>query len=601
MRTATSPQPILTPPAASLPSLSPIDRVAHAVAALPAAAVWLPARGGAGSLSQLLRALSFAVARWLLVIAVLNLGRRLQKQSARLISERAAAVDGSRFAEVAPGVVLHYTLLPPPSTEAHGGGGYRPLLVHFAHGFGANALTWDPMFESLGSKLADVAPRTGLWLAASDRLGFGLSPRPRDAALYGQEPGATFALALVDSLLPLCDGSSDEGVRATPSTQSALGSSGGGSGSGSSSGDGDESGGESGDESGGGGKPSSAFSPKSVIESQQPPDSLAISEAQVSAAAAARGGGPEAQTLLVGHSLGGALSARMAVQATRRTAAGDAMQGDRRLGGLVLVAPALISPSGASPSSPVPTSSSPAATSTSASSSSPSKVAYALLTPLRLSALATLWLLRSASAAISAVASVTFISCLQLCVNCMVHSRGFWLNGVGAAYADPKRLSEQMLTRYRWPAQVRGSSLGVARFVLAQTSAVQGELSARLVSHLPGRRLMQRLVTSRSSMEEPPLTPLPPARAPSDAEVIDALGVSGLPVLIVHGADDRLVPLSNSRALVERLRSCGCDVQLVVLPDCGHCPQEEYPQLVSDAIAKFASANGLLDAVAKAA
>ena len=60
--------------------------------------------------------------------------------------------------------------------------------------------------EHLGAAFSDAAPNAPTWLVASDRLGFGLSPRPRDIRLYGQEAGATFALRLIESLVPLCAG-----------------------------------------------------------------------------------------------------------------------------------------------------------------------------------------------------------------------------------------------------------------------------------------------------------------------------------------------------------------------------------------------------------
>ena len=168
-----------TPAAISLPALGRAERVA--IAALPAAAIVQTMHRAALATSvppmQRVFALAGGIFRWLIVFAVLQLGRRLHKQSSRLVSEREAAIEGSAFANVAPGVVLHHILSPPSTTSAAGGEARGALLVHFAHGFGANALTWSPLFASLRGSLERAAPRTALTLAAHDRLGFGLSPR----------------------------------------------------------------------------------------------------------------------------------------------------------------------------------------------------------------------------------------------------------------------------------------------------------------------------------------------------------------------------------------------------------------------------------------
>lgn len=58
---------------------------------------------------------------------------------------------------------------------------------------------------------------------------------------------------------------------------------------------------------------------------------------------------------------------------------------------------------------------------------------------------------------------------------------------------------------------------------------------------------------------------------------------AGIPVLIIHGADDTLVPLSNSKALASTVPGA----QLVVLPGCGHTPQEETPDRVTEHVCAF--------------
>ena len=61
----------------------------------------------------------------------------------------------------------------------------------------------------------------------------------------------------------------------------------------------------------------------------------------------------------------------------------------------------------------------------------------------------------------------------------------------------------------------------------------------------------------------------------SDAEAWAALRESGLPVLILHGAQDRIVPPGNSRRLLDTMPNA----KLIELDDCGHCPQVDAPSL----------------------
>lgn len=54
-------------------------------------------------------------------------------------------------------------------------------------------------------------------------------------------------------------------------------------------------------------------------------------------------------------------------------------------------------------------------------------------------------------------------------------------------------------------------------------------------------------------------------------------------MLIIHGQADALVPVGNSVRLAAMLPGA----EIVVLPACGHVPQEEQPQEFVDAIVKF--------------
>ena len=128
--------------------------------------------------------------------------------------------------------------------------------------------------------------------------------------------------------------------------------------------------------------------------------------------------------------------------------------------------------------------------------------------------------------------------------------------------------------------QVRGADGGVARFCLAQAAAVKAEVRARARRRLAG-----------AAATDEPTTP------ETDVEVVRALRESGLPILILHGKQDRVVPVSNSRGLLAALggaRGESPRVRLCELDGCGHCPQEELPDLVSAAVSDFAAEHGLL-------
>nr|MBN1229672.1 alpha/beta hydrolase [Anaerolineae bacterium] len=66
----------------------------------------------------------------------------------------------------------------------------------------------------------------------------------------------------------------------------------------------------------------------------------------------------------------------------------------------------------------------------------------------------------------------------------------------------------------------------------------------------------------------------------SSVETAERLDELDLPILVITGDDDRIVPTENSLRLAERLPSA----QLAVLENCGHAPQEECPQPFLEAV-----------------
>lgn len=70
-----------------------------------------------------------------------------------------------------------------------------------------------------------------------------------------------------------------------------------------------------------------------------------------------------------------------------------------------------------------------------------------------------------------------------------------------------------------------------------------------------------------------------------------------VPGLVVTGADDRIVPPELS----ERLATDLPDAELVVLPGCGHVPQEECPDALQEVLRRWLTERGLAPEVAPAA
>ena len=63
----------------------------------------------------------------------------------------------------------------------------------------------------------------------------------------------------------------------------------------------------------------------------------------------------------------------------------------------------------------------------------------------------------------------------------------------------------------------------------------------------------------------------------------DRLDEIGVPVLVITGDDDRIVPTEQSVRLASELPGA----ELVVIPNCGHVPQEECPEAFLEAVRAF--------------
>jgi 3-oxoadipate enol-lactonase len=55
------------------------------------------------------------------------------------------------------------------------------------------------------------------------------------------------------------------------------------------------------------------------------------------------------------------------------------------------------------------------------------------------------------------------------------------------------------------------------------------------------------------------------------------------PALIIHGADDQLIPVSEAQSMHTQLPGS----RLVIIPNAGHLPNLEQPELFNQAVREF--------------
>jgi pimeloyl-ACP methyl ester carboxylesterase len=69
----------------------------------------------------------------------------------------------------------------------------------------------------------------------------------------------------------------------------------------------------------------------------------------------------------------------------------------------------------------------------------------------------------------------------------------------------------------------------------------------------------------------------------NESDLPNQLGMFDLPILLITGDDDRIVPTERTIALQNQLPGA----ELVILPNCGHVPQEECPGAFIEAVEDF--------------
>lgn len=157
------------------------------------------------------------------------------------------------------------------------------------------------------------------------------------------------------------------------------------------------------------------------------------------------------------------------------------------------------------------------------------------------------------SAALTTFLSPILVPVLRTCVT----PKGFWRSALTHARAGHSQLPDEILEGYRRPIVAPDWERGILNFTRAS--------------------LKERARSLRQDKDY--------------IAMISSIGFSAPPILIVHGAQDKLVPLDNSVRLATELPTAS----LVIMDNCGHIPHEEDPQQFSDIVANFLQSNANRD------
>jgi pimeloyl-ACP methyl ester carboxylesterase len=104
----------------------------------------------------------------------------------------------------------------------------------------------------------------------------------------------------------------------------------------------------------------------------------------------------------------------------------------------------------------------------------------------------------------------------------------------------------------------------------ASPRAMQREVISAFTSHYSGRRDVRRLIHTGRRL-------LPELNEPFRFDRVE------VPILLIWGERDRMVPHRGARKVIEALPG----TKLELLPGAGHCPQIEVPERIGELIAEF--------------
>lgn len=167
---------------------------------------------------------------------------------------------------------------------------------------------------------------------------------------------------------------------------------------------------------------------------------------------------------------------------------------------------------------------------------------------------------------ITEIVRLTFVLVRPLILafmHALVFPREFWRNGLAIATVDQNLLTTSYVDSYRLPVLIKGWDVGILRFVDARIAEKAGLWHAITQFLHPERTMLQA------------------------ERLRDVCIKNDVQVLVVHGANDLLVPVTNSKRLVKSIPNA----QLVVFDNCGHMPHEEQPDKFVDKVLEFIESN----------
>jgi pimeloyl-ACP methyl ester carboxylesterase len=191
---------------------------------------------------------------------------------------------------------------------------------------------------------------------------------------------------------------------------------------------------------------------------------------------------------------------------------------------------------------------------------------------------------------------------LYVLLRTIVRSKQFWRNGLSNVVAKSKTslVDESWIDGYRRPRVVQNWDLGMINFVSASLNDLGADLKAIFRRHM-------RIYADKPNEYDVSMNPM------------DALRKSAweknIPILIVHGNEDKVVPISNSVNIYNRLTTAPAFedeeeektasaspptpkpppvVKFVVMENTGHCPHEEDPETLATVVCDFLREAGLM-------
>jgi pimeloyl-ACP methyl ester carboxylesterase len=145
-------------------------------------------------------------------------------------------------------------------------------------------------------------------------------------------------------------------------------------------------------------------------------------------------------------------------------------------------------------------------------------------------------------------------------VRLVVSQERLWRYGLRLAVEDRTLIRPDVIEGYRLPDRVRGWDRALLAFVL---NRYQGVFSIKEFA-----QQVHRIAHGGTAEDY--------------TDLLQNLRKLSIPVLIIHGRDDRIVPLRNSQLLAQYL---GCE--LCIFDHCGHLPHEEMADRFIDCVERF--------------